>query len=300
MMQLMRSMVDLPAGWSILLKASALLAFGWVMHAALMRANPRWRVLLWRGVLVGLAALPILSAIVALPVSLREPLPPPAAPMELPRVAAVAAPMIATEAAPVELAEEPPEPPINDEPPEPSFSLTDWLRENWAALALSIWALGVAFLTLRLLAAYLHMAKTFSAAKPASVAHEELLRRIAHDLGFHRPVRLRITTILSSPLVAGLRRPVIYLPERFGEAADRNELAAILAHEVAHLRARDLYWLMAARVCSILLWPHPLAWRTLSAHASACEEVSDAVAAGYLKDAAAYVRTLARVALSMK
>src|SRR5262249_59944325 len=74
-------------------------------------------------------------------------------------------------------------------------------------------------------------------------------------------------------------------------------LPAILAHELAHARHHDLAWNLAAHLASIAMWFHPMAWRLRSAHASACDAVSDAVAADYLGDVASYGRTLARLAL---
>ena len=45
---------ELP-GWGILfVKATAILAAAWLMHFALARMNPRWRMFLWRGTAVGL------------------------------------------------------------------------------------------------------------------------------------------------------------------------------------------------------------------------------------------------------
>ncbi len=50
--------VDAP-GWVVLvLKITAILMAAWLVHTALMGANPRWRVLLWRVTAVGLIALP--------------------------------------------------------------------------------------------------------------------------------------------------------------------------------------------------------------------------------------------------
>jgi protocatechuate 3,4-dioxygenase beta subunit len=50
---------------------------------------------------------------------------------------------------------------------------------------------------------------------------------------------------------------------------------------------------------SIVLWPHPLAWRTAKAHLAACELVCDAVSANFVGDVAGYCRTLARVAVEV-
>src|ERR1700722_10183645 len=45
-------LVDIPFSEMVLLKITILLAVAWALHRALARANPRWRVLLWRGTAV--------------------------------------------------------------------------------------------------------------------------------------------------------------------------------------------------------------------------------------------------------
>ena len=114
-------------------------------------------------------------------------------------------------------------------------------------------------------------------------------------LGCNRAVRVVRSAEVATPCLAGLFRPVLLLPEREGHG--RDDLPAILAHELAHARNHDLAWNLAAHLASIVLWFHPLAWRMRSAHAAACDAVSDAVAADYLGDVASYGRTLARLAV---
>ncbi len=100
---------------------------------------------------------------------------------------------------------------------------------------------------------------------------------------------------VAGPCLAGAFRPVLLLPDR--EVAAADDLRAILAHELAHAKNGDLAWNLAAHVASIILWFHPLAWRIRSAHATACDAVSDAIAADHLGDVVSYGRTLARLAI---
>jgi hypothetical protein len=83
------------------------------------------------------------------------------------------------------------------------------------------------------------------------------------------------------------------------ESASSVELRAILAHELSHLRSNDLPWGYLLHWLSIVLWFHPLDWRIHPAHASACEGVSDGIAADFVGDVGGYSRTLARVALAL-
>jgi hypothetical protein len=43
-----QSIIDAPAWALLLVKVTAILLAAWLVHMALLRANPRWRVLLWR------------------------------------------------------------------------------------------------------------------------------------------------------------------------------------------------------------------------------------------------------------
>jgi beta-lactamase regulating signal transducer with metallopeptidase domain len=92
---------------------------------------------------------------------------------------------------------------------------------------------------------------------------------------------------------------VILLPANQCEPQRAAELPAILAHELAHLGGRDLHWNQLFTGLAILLWFHPLAWRMRLAHADACDEVADAIAADYVGDARHYGGTLARLALQI-
>jgi hypothetical protein len=45
----------------VLWKWTALLALGWAAHGCLRRSHPRWRLMLWRGILIFSLALPAMS-----------------------------------------------------------------------------------------------------------------------------------------------------------------------------------------------------------------------------------------------
>lgn len=80
----------------------------------------------------------------------------------------------------------------------------------------------------------------------------------------------------------GLVRPRVVVSSAFrGQAAD-DLLAAALAHEAAHARARDPLRIVVARLCADLQWPLPGARRRLHAWLEALEVRRDeeAVAAG--------------------
>ena len=139
-----------------------------------------------------------------------------------------------------------------------------------------IWLAGVLLLTTRLILGSLSLARLVERSDdvPGWIVRE--CEVIADRLGYAGAVRVRRSVEVMTPLLTGLRRPIVLLPDRQCRDIDRDDLRSILAHELAHARNRDLAWNLAAHLATILLWFHPLAWRIRAAHAAACDAVSDA------------------------
>src|SRR5207247_10805775 len=96
--------------------------------------------------------------------------------------------------------------------------------------------------------------------------------------------------------MVGWRRPVILVADDWPAWA-ADELRAVLAHELAHVRRRDYPAALFASVCRTLHFYHPLvAWLAgrLRVHP---ELAADATAAGAVGGRAAYLVALARMAL---
>ena len=106
----------------------------------------------------------------------------------------------------------------------------------------------------------------------ALVQQVEMVRR---RLGWNRSVRLQQFNGLRSPIAFGLVRPTIGLPAGFGERFSPAEQQTILAHELAHLAARDPLWYGLAEIVTALLWWHPLVWWARRAFHSASELAAD-------------------------
>jgi beta-lactamase regulating signal transducer with metallopeptidase domain len=96
-------------------------------------------------------------------------------------------------------------------------------------------------------------------------------------LGLRRLVRLCVAPGDTGPAVLGVWRPRIVLPEVVLHGFGRDRLEAILLHELAHVRRRDVvvHWLMMA--ARVLHWFNPIAWLALSRMAAerelACDDV---------------------------
>ena len=96
-----------------------------------------------------------------------------------------------------------------------------------------------------------------SLAVSPSAEQEAALAEAAAALGMRRPPRLLAFDAASSPFIAGLFRPVVYIPR---SAADRDALLLVFRHELTHCRRGDLlYKLLMELVCALHFF-NPLVW----------------------------------------
>lgn len=145
-----------------------------------------------------------------------------------------------------------------------------------------VWAAGVAACTLWQWARYLRFARGLRRlSAPAQEEREALWQEVCAQAGVARAPRLRVCPGLAGPVMTGLVRPVLYLPE--GMTLARLELA--LRHEAAHLSRGDLWAKALVRWCCRLHWFDPLCALHAARWSRACEYACDEKAAAGLGEA---------------
>lgn len=136
-----------------------------------------------------------------------------------------------------------------------------WSTLGMTGIAAWIWALGVCGLSLRF------GFQCFGAHRLRTRALTEVddsLQRtfdsLKNELGIDRGVRLLKSGLAEVPMVVGWLSPIVLLPSAALLSLDPEQLRALLAHELAHIRRND-HWLNAAQaVVEILLFFHPAVW----------------------------------------
>jgi hypothetical protein len=93
-----------------------------------------------------------------------------------------------------------------------------------------------------------------------------------------------------------VRRPTILLPAEWLDSLAPDELEALLAHEVAHVKRRDCLANFTQRLIEIPLFFHPGAWLASRRITLAREELADAWALARGVEASSYARFLAAAA----
>ena len=142
----------------------------------------------------------------------------------------------------------PPAPPVHILP-----STAGWL--------LLIWSLGVGTFGIcawrDLLRARLLLRGCAPVTNPALL---ECAAELARSLRLPAVPSLMMTDAISSPLLLAGARPVIVLPSALATGSTLPHLRLMIAHEMAHLKRFDLWWVWLAVVGEGLFFFHPIVW----------------------------------------
>ncbi|MFZ5547723.1 MAG: M56 family metallopeptidase [Pseudomonadota bacterium] len=166
-----------------------------------------------------------------------------------------------------------------------------WQAPPWLAWA---WAGGVLLMLARLGGGWwwLRALERPAAAVPAPAAWQRRAQRLCAVLGITRPVQLRLLPRgHASPFTARAWRPIVWLPLALLTKLAPEQVEALLAHELAHIRRLD--WLWNGLQCTIeaLLFFHPGIWwlgrRVRLAREQACDDLAAAACGDPLRVAEA-------------
>lgn len=134
---------------------------------------------------------------------------------------------------------------------------------SWTRWLPWIWGAGVAIASLRLVVALtvLHRWRKKSRRIEAREAGDAL-------------VDIRLLECLSSPVAAGILKPVVFVPPAWQDWPQETR-EAVLAHEIKHHRRRDPLLRAIGAVACTLHWFNPLVWWMARRLADQCEFACD-------------------------
>jgi Zn-dependent protease with chaperone function len=161
---------------------------------------------------------------------------------------------------------------------EPSMSFAP---PPWVA---PLWLVGVLAMLVRLARSSRDLRRLDRVqSAPLPAPWQARVDRLRERLGLRRPVDVRVLPGLDQPFTARARRPVVWLPAQLLTGLEVDQLQALLAHELAHVRRLDWVWNAVQCAAEALLFFHPAAWwlgrRVRQERENACDDLA-AVACG--------------------
>jgi uncharacterized protein (TIGR03435 family) len=158
----------------------------------------------------------------------------------------------------------------------PAATQPQWI----APLLFGVWLCGFAVIALRRVTQW----REVRAAVRVSAAFTAAAPRLRQGHGGQavldgieiRDIEIRTMPTVLEPGVVGLRRPVILLPAGIDSYLTADQFAAVVAHEVCHVRRRDNLTAAIHMAIETVFWFHPIVWwigaRLVSTREQACDE----------------------------
>jgi uncharacterized protein (TIGR03435 family) len=177
-------------------------------------------------------------------------------------------------------------------PEAPRMAWLDQLQQ-WA---LPVWSVGVVLLSVRLVWGYAHSFALRRAAASSDETALTLVAALAGRIGITRPVRVLVSSMADGPCVVGWLRPAILLPPAAAMGLTPQQLEAVLAHELAHVKRHDYLVNMIQVVAETLFFYHPVVWWVSKQIRIERELCCDDIAVRSCGDAVGYARALTALA----
>jgi beta-lactamase regulating signal transducer with metallopeptidase domain len=159
------------------------------------------------------------------------------------------------------------------------------------------WFLGVVLLSLRPAAGFLLIERLrLKRGAPVTGALRERCLKLQQRLGLNRMVRYYESLQLEAPAVVGWFRPVVLLPLSALTGLSEQQLEAVVAHELAHVKRLDSFVNLFQIAVETLLFYHPAVWWLSKRIRAERENCCDDVAISVCGNAVEYARALASMA----
>jgi beta-lactamase regulating signal transducer with metallopeptidase domain len=155
------------------------------------------------------------------------------------------------------------------------------------------WLIGVAFFSLRSAGGFVLLAR--ERRKQSGAVQERVLEicyGLEERLGIRRAIQYCQCKWLQAPAVVGWFRPIVFLPASALTGLSEEQLRAVIAHELAHIRRFDSF-VNVFQVCvETLLFYHPAVWWLNKRICAEREHCCDETAVTLCGNAVEYARAL--------
>lgn len=160
----------------------------------------------------------------------------------------------------------------------------------WLVLA---WLIGVALFSIRSAGGFFLLERNRRKGSPAVRGRLlEVCRMLQLQLGIHRVIQYCECHWLQAPAVVGWFRPVVLLPVTALTGLSEDQLQAVIAHELAHIRRLDPFVNVFQICVETLLFYHPAVWWLNKRVRAEREHCCDAIAVSVSGNAVEYARAL--------
>lgn len=162
-------------------------------------------------------------------------------------------------------------------------------------LLVMIWVAGMSIMSIKLILEWVYLERLRIHSSPLENSWQKKLDHLADKMGLPAGIELLQSKWVNSPVTIGMFRPIILMPIGLINGLRTEQVACILAHELAHIRRHDFLVNMLQSIVETMLFFNPMVW-WLSRHIREERELCcDDIAAGVTGDKRQLAYTLAKL-----
>jgi beta-lactamase regulating signal transducer with metallopeptidase domain len=147
-----------------------------------------------------------------------------------------------------------------------TFTLSDLIGHMVNPLHLKIFTISFVFLSACFFIKKVVVYQCYIKSLNSIATHSEPITKKLHNHQLMAQIRkgkypiFASSLLQGSPFVAGLLHSIIYVPTNLSQYLSRKEYEAVLAHEIEHIRHRDVFIRFILDIISSIFWWVPIKW----------------------------------------
>ncbi|MCD4834904.1 MAG: M48 family metalloprotease [Bacteroidales bacterium] len=168
--------------------------------------------------------------------------------------------------------------------------------DKYFPLIVNIWIIGMLIFIVKFILSYLYTNR-LKKIKITSISEEWLGRflKLQEQLKINRTVSYIESQLIKIPLVLGYLKPVIVIPVEMLSGIPSNQIEAIIAHELAHIRRNDYIFNVLQTIIETVFFFHPAVWYISSQIRNERENCCDDMALTVCDGSLVYAKALVSV-----
>jgi len=169
------------------------------------------------------------------------------------------------------------------------------LIDKYLFVIVNVWILGSVLFLLRIVGGYTYLRKLVGEAEYEEEKIAKKLNKLKRSFMIKRDLILKTSERISTPMVIGFVRPVILFPVGLVNQLSSEEVLAILAHELAHIKRHDFLFNLVQSVVEAIFYFHPGVWYISNAIRTERESCCDDLAIEMTGNKISYAKTLIKL-----
>jgi len=174
----------------------------------------------------------------------------------------------------------------------PTFSQFYNILKSWIHEIAAIWLFGTIIFSLRILGGLWRTGKIRETAIYSNDHLNATVLKIAKRIGVTHFVQIAESFVVKTPIVMGHFKPLILIPLGMLSGIDPQQLEAIIAHELAHIKRNDFLVNIFQNIVEIIFFYNPFVWWISSQIKIEREKACDDLALSMITDRNLYAEAL--------